>query len=97
MRRVKQRDNKDCGVACVAMLADISYESAFDKVYENGKVDHTEICDLKRALVSLGLKTAYRTVKIEKNNLEKLAVNAIVKTAPRRDGIGWFGTHKKRN
>jgi hypothetical protein len=55
------------------MLAGISYESALDKVYKDGRVDYTEICDLKRALVSLGLKTAYRTVKIEKNNLENLA------------------------
>ena len=56
MRIVKQREENDCGVACVAMLAGTSYEEARTVIYPKGRSKLTKTKDLHEALIKLGRK-----------------------------------------
>lgn len=56
IRRVRQRKRSDCGVACVAMIAGVSYQEAFDVFcFDDGeKYFYTRHSHLVEALESLG-------------------------------------------
>lgn len=54
MKTIKQIDENDCGVACVAMLADVSYAEARAAIYPSGRARLTKTKDLHAALKSLG-------------------------------------------
>ena len=56
MRTVRQEGENDCGVACVAMLADVTYAEAAAVIYPNGRSKLTKTKDLHRALKILGKK-----------------------------------------
>src|ERR1700754_4041434 len=58
MQLINQRNSHDCGVACIAMLMDITYEEALEKIGDHYKPGwgmatemqvFTEIFELKRA------------------------------------------------
>lgn len=64
---VKQRRTDDCGVACVAMLAEVTYERALEVMFPKSH----KLLDTKRAttthdiangLERLGIKAAHRLV-----------------------------------
>lgn len=54
MKTVKQKEENDCGVACVAMLAGVSYAKARDTIFPNGRTRLTKTKDLHAALLKLG-------------------------------------------
>lgn len=56
IRRVRQRTRSDCGVACVAMIAGVSYQQAFDVFCfsDRKKAFYTGHSHLVDALESLG-------------------------------------------
>ncbi|MCK8458701.1 hypothetical protein [Sphingomonas faeni] len=55
MKTVKQKGEYDCGVACVAMLADVAYDEALKAIFPNGKrAGKTKTNALRDALVKLG-------------------------------------------
>lgn len=56
MKTIKQREENDCGVACVAMLAGTSYDEARAVIYPKGRSKLTKTKDLSKALVKLGRK-----------------------------------------
>lgn len=56
MKTIIQRGENDCGVACVAMLADVSYEKARNAIYPKGREKLTKTKDLLIALTALGRK-----------------------------------------
>ena len=56
MKTIKQRDINDCGVACVAMLADVDYDEAFAILYPTGRTRKLKTDDLRAALTTLNRK-----------------------------------------
>jgi hypothetical protein len=62
MRRVRQRNRSDCGVACVAMLARVSYQQAFDTFgfAEGERRFYTSRVQLVNALKLLGCEVQWR-------------------------------------
>lgn len=54
MKTVRQQDDNGCGVACVAMLAGITYGEARKQVYLSGRSRLTKTKDLLIALRKLG-------------------------------------------
>ena len=58
IRRVRQRYRSDCGVACVAMLAQVPYQRAFDACgfSESERRFYTSHAQLTKALNILGCK-----------------------------------------
>ena len=86
MRLVKQRHASDCGVACVAMLADVSWEEAnltiFGRVKERGF--YTQTADLRDALRRLGVILEIR-MKVCRAP-RRLRRDALLKTNTRKGG-----------
>ena len=62
MRTIKQRGNKDCGAACVAMLARVPYRLASQALYQGDLPFATQTLDIKRSLERLGVRTAAKRV-----------------------------------
>ena len=54
MKTIKQKEENDCGVACVAMLAGVSYTKAHDTLFSSGRSRLTKTKDLHAALFKLG-------------------------------------------
>lgn len=54
MKTIKQKEENDCGVACVAMLAGVAYDEARAIIYPNGRSKLTKTKDLSAALKKLG-------------------------------------------
>jgi hypothetical protein len=83
MRRIQQRNESDCGVACVAMLADVSYEKAYAAVYGNGRRGLTSSGKLAAALRKLGRPPlARRMVPKRRTTLASLPHDALLKVQP---------------
>ena len=83
MRTVKQRFATDCGVGCVAMLAGVSYEEAFDAVYPDGKRGITSTNKLRAALTKLGRPPVDgRMVSKKRTKLKSLPNDALLKVQP---------------
>jgi hypothetical protein len=56
MRRIRQRGEDGCGIACVAMVADITYACAKERM-PGQEVNGTSSSQLRAALKSCGFKT----------------------------------------
>ena len=102
MRTVKQKAHNDCGVACVAMLADTSYEEAFDTIYPTGRSKLTFTKDLHAALEKLGRKPLLkRRLSFGSKTPDDLETDALifVKMGKKGKGIGhwivWDAKAKK--
>ena len=67
---VKQRNDSDCGVACIAMLIqrydgctpESSYERAKAAIFNDAEGGLTGTRELKQALRKFGIKVGYRSV-----------------------------------
>jgi hypothetical protein len=57
MRRVKQRTEAGCGIACVAMVAGVSYAQAKAAMPEWADRIGTSRKDMRRALAHFGIRT----------------------------------------
>ncbi|TPK80389.1 hypothetical protein FJ527_01025 [Mesorhizobium sp. B2-4-18] len=87
MRLVKQSDENGCGVACVAMIADITYSQARKQMFGDRRGGYTNTGDLRRALAQLGIQTGPRLVRLKKNQTPaELPFDAILKTNVKQDG-----------
>lgn len=61
MRWIKQRTHTDCGIAVVAMVADVSYDEAKAAFGQfKGRGYETDAGDLRRALKNLGVRLGKR-------------------------------------
>ncbi|MDD4913360.1 MAG: hypothetical protein PHP57_13795 [Sideroxydans sp.] len=55
VRRIRQRYKSDCGVACVAMVANVTYRRAFEVFgFDDVKSFYTSHNNLEAALIELG-------------------------------------------
>ncbi|RDC60879.1 hypothetical protein HME9302_02095 [Alteripontixanthobacter maritimus] len=79
MKTIKQKEENDCGVACVAMLANASYDEARHAVYKMGRSKLTKTKDLHEALIKLGRKPlSARRKPFGKKALSDLDTDALV-------------------
>jgi ABC-type bacteriocin/lantibiotic exporter with double-glycine peptidase domain len=96
VRRVIQKTKIECGVACVAMLANVSYKKAREALFGDGEVDRTWPIDMRRALVALGLNPAKRLTPLRATlfkdrirRIESLDNNALVWTNETKKESHW--------
>ena len=89
LRRVPQRDwdNGDCGLACVAMVAGVSYEQAleaFRTLDRKGKTNkfYTKHCHVSKMLGHLGLSTK----RIRFQSWREIEHHSIVKVNVKKSG-----------
>lgn len=61
MTTIEQREENDCGVACVATLTGATYDEARRIIYPNGRSKLTKTADLHAALKKLGRKPLTET------------------------------------
>ena len=69
MRHVIQKDENGCGMACVAMLAGVDYETSCKRLFrtKSGKGRYTHTKEIKAALRRAGLRTDRRCVRFKKD------------------------------
>jgi len=98
MKRVVQRRGVDCGIACVAMLANVSYEVAKKRMFGDRPVRRTSKECLQDGLRHFGIRTATRLVRCGAN-YTTLNFRAILKTNATGDGnwhwIVWDADRKR--
>lgn len=83
MKRVEQKTESDCGVACVAMLAGVSYDEAYEAVYGSGRKGLTSSGKLRAALTKLGRPPVEgRMVSKGRTTLKSLPHDALLKVQP---------------
>jgi ABC-type bacteriocin/lantibiotic exporter with double-glycine peptidase domain len=79
MKTIKQKEENDCGVACVAMLAGVSYDEARAVIYPNGRAKLTKTKDLSAALKKLGREPlSDRRQPFGSQTLQDLETDALV-------------------
>jgi ABC-type bacteriocin/lantibiotic exporter with double-glycine peptidase domain len=61
MRRIAQRNSRDCGIACIAMIADMTYDEALHAVEHN----YTNYKECKRGLVTVELIRILKSVGLK--------------------------------
>ena len=101
MKRVLQENDEGCGVACVAMLAGVSYWEARVAVFgKRPRVVHsTHTADIRRALKRFGLRSAKRLISFGRETPEpkNIGINAILKVNRRKNGTWhWIVWDSKR-
>ena len=89
MKRVVQKDEKGCGIACVAMLTGQSYGATRRLMYPDDRVKATRTRDLSGALASLGCEVGDRLVPLRTRRFQDLGCDAILKVNKRRSKWHW--------
>jgi hypothetical protein len=79
MRRVAQLDENGCGVACVAILAGITYSQARRQMFGREAGSFTETGDPRNALRKRGIPVGNRLVPLRTRNYMDLRHHAILK------------------
>lgn len=88
MKRVTQKRGTDCGIACVAMVAGVSYEEA-EKAMGAAAHSRTQVADLRRALRKLGYSLGHRSIPVAPERLQYLTFDCILKTKPGPKSGNW--------
>lgn len=89
VRRVVQKDRDGCGVACVAMLAGVTYRQAKDVMFGDDSVSLTSTADLYNALKVLRKRpSGKRLVPLRTQSYRDLDTNALLKVG--RPGKSWW-------
>ena len=89
VRRVVQKDRDGCGVACVAMLAGVTYKRAKDVMFGNDSVSLTSTADLYNALKIFRKRPlGKRLIPLRTRSYRDLDANALLKIA--RPGKSWW-------
>ena len=79
MKTVRQEDENDCGVACVAMLTGASYAEVREALYPAGRVRKLKTAELCAALKAFGRKPAEgRRQPFSGKELKDLTADALV-------------------
>jgi ABC-type bacteriocin/lantibiotic exporter with double-glycine peptidase domain len=88
MKKVVQRKRTDCGVACVAMVAGVTYSEAHKALGEVSQ-RRTQVADLRKALRKLGIGLGHRSVPISPEKLSGLPFDCLLKTRPGPKSGNW--------
>src|SRR5437879_4505212 len=84
MKHIIQEDENGCGVACVAMLANVSYGMARKTMFGRGDVKPTSTADLRKALLAFSLKPADLLIPLRTRHYSSLRERAILKVNVRK-------------
>ena len=102
MKTVRQEDENDCGVACVAMLTGADYAEVRNALYPLGRVRKLKTAELCAALKAFGRKpVGDRRRPFGAKTLQELPSDALVfvtlhnNGAEHRHWIVWDATAKK--
>ena len=91
MNIVKQIDDTGCGLACVAMIAQVTYKEAQATVFPTATprklTFYTRPYQIRKALRGLGIPVAARTVRIREGRKEVMRLNtsALLQVNRQRD------------
>src|SRR5258708_26098605 len=89
MRYVSQKGRNDCGVACIAMVAGISYEQAA-LVCERRTCDvGMNTKDVRAALIALGFVPPYRRLRRFPRWAKPMWSCALICKVPNAHGRNW--------
>ena len=88
MKRVAQLDPNGCGVACVAMLAGVSYRSACALMFPDKRGNYTSHAQLRKALRRYGIGLGKR-VSLSGQRLNDLTVDGILSARIFWKGDDW--------
>lgn len=95
MRLIRQRNEKDCGVACVAMLAGVSYPNAKKMIFGTETAGLVGASDVRSALEAFGHVPGRSLTPLRGRDYRTLPGPAILKVNPRANGewhwIVWNG------
>lgn len=90
MKLVKQKTKTDCGVACLAVLAGISWSSARNALFDDQRKDNfgTDTQQMRAALKKFGIITSKRLVRCKNpsKNPDRLTKDALLHTNKLADG-----------
>lgn len=98
MKRIKQKHKNGCGIACTAMVCNITYDKALKLIFTKKpkKITGTKLRDDQRALFKLNKVSCVRLSKRIK--IAKLKNNAIIsyRIAPKHHhAVVWDAENKK--
>ena len=86
MRRIVQKDDVGCGVACVSMLTGQSYAAVRRSMFPTGESIGTKTKDLRKALRTFGCDVGERLNPLRTRHYSKLQFDAILKVWPKKNG-----------
>jgi ABC-type bacteriocin/lantibiotic exporter with double-glycine peptidase domain len=78
MKRVIQEHEVGCGVACLAMLAGITFQEAAVVMFPNGRIRPARTSDIKRAAKTLGIDAGARRRSLGKRDYRDLREDALL-------------------
>jgi hypothetical protein len=87
IRRVFQVHDDGCGIACVAMLAGISYRDACLEIFGDYQGDATSLEDLRWALMACGFRVPKRMTPFWERQHTQLKQHALLALNPGPDGM----------
>jgi len=91
MRYVRQRTDTECGIACIAMLADVSYEDARQALFgpkHKGK-GRTQKDQMRKALTGFGVITTKRLIRCARQPTLKRDALVRANVAPKSGNWHW--------
>ena len=86
IKRVIQKHDDGCGIACLAMLAGVSYGEACDTIFGDSQGDSTSLEDLRWALKYYGLSTPERMTPFWEADYTQLRQHALLALDPAPNG-----------
>ena len=89
MRRIRQKDDEGCGVACAAMLSGQSYAFVRKLMFAEKEVRATSTKELIAALAAIGCRPATRLVPLRSRGYRDLEFDAVLKIWPRQNNRNW--------
>ena len=99
IRRVLQRHDDGCGIACVAMLAGVSYQEVCLKIFGDYQGDATSLDDLREALTSYGFRLPRRMTPFWEVCHTQVDQHALLALDPGPDGMWhwavWDAHHRR--
>ena len=91
MKRVVQVDDKGCGIACIAMLADISYKKVRKRIFGKRRVVPTNTKAIRKALRKFGITSSKKLIRSTRaQHYTNLQQDALLRVKlPKRDAPNW--------
>ncbi len=86
IKRVVQKHDDGCGMACVAMLAGVSYWVACETIFGSHQSDATSLADVRCALMDFGVQTPEHMTPFWDADYTQLRNHALLALDPRPNG-----------
>ena len=87
MRRVVQKNELGCGIACVAMLTGRTYAATRELMFPDGQIRRTRTSILRKALADLGCEVGDRLIQLGTKRFEDFDFHVVLKV--NKEGRNW--------